>query len=679
MPNGKAVQVAEFLEEPEWRGASRLGERFQRSLSMPDLKEVGHRFRMIQSDPLAIQLEEDRRSSGEALPELVNGAANFLPACFLEIGVKQVRAVCKIDASGVDYAGRSGEWTGTGFLVSPNLLLTNHHVLNSPDVAKTAWCIFNFQLGVDFTPLETVGFRLQPERLFVTSPYQGGLDYTFVWIEDGAARQCGWISMHRSAFTIHPGDYANLVQHPRGRQKELALQDNQVIQDTGLLLHYGADTEPGSSGCPVFNNRWELIGLHHASKPNAASLQPDKDRRAPPFLNEAIKLSSIAADLERRGQEGDSRALVVLGAFSGVDSLMGAFGGLGRTATTGSSGIERLVEVYAAEGADLDLGFLRAGSVACDRDDLLDLVTTMIADLNLDVWVLSDVTPKTVEALVRKLGAEFRLQFGHEFSETNGDAPSTAVIWNQETTIGRREAWPSVTDGWLELRSEQVKELELEPARGPVFDRYPGLFGFKASKRRPGSDPYELLLVPVCLGADDESSVRQRVASRVLATAVAVASKASAREWVICGDFAASIAMEEFQRVRDAGLMPLVASGPDAASFVYLKRPRSLLDRIYVPPSMRPSADADDFFLTVDGQQLPEYTKKLPDGPPLLVRLSLGTNLPVGIEKPRALDEILTVRRAKAVKASAARPPRRVKAPARRRTSGRRVRRKAGE
>jgi hypothetical protein len=676
MANGKALQVSEFLEEPKWRGASKLGERFQENLSMSDLKEVGHRFRMIQSDPLAIQLEEDRRISGGALPELVNGAANFLPACFLEIGVKQVQAVCKIDTSGVDYAGRSGEWCGTGFLVSPNLLLTNHHVLNSPDVAKNAWCIFNFQLGVDFTPLETVGFRLQPERLFVTSPYQGGLDYTFVWIEDGAGRQCGWISMHRSAFTIHPGDYANLVQHPRGRQKELALQDNQVIQDTGLLLHYGADTEPGSSGCPVFNNRWELIGLHHASKPNAANLQPDKDRRAPPFLNEAIKLSSIAADLERRGQDGDSRAAAVLGAFSGVDSLMGAFGGLGRSPAAGSTGLERLVEVYGAEGADLDLGFLRAGSVARDREDLLDLVTGMVADLNLDVWVLSDVEPRTVEALVAKLDDEFRLQFGHEFSDAN-DTTSIAVMWNTSTTVGSREAWPAATDEWLRLRSEEVEELELEPARGPVFDRYPGLFSFKASKRPEGSEPFELLLVPVCLGADDESSMRQRVASRVLAAAVAATSTDGDREWVICGDFTASIAMAEFQRVKEVGLVPLVASGAGAASFVYLKRARSLLDRIYVPPSMRPSADADDFFLTATSHQLPDYTTKLPDGPPLLVRLSLRTTFPVGAERSRGLEEILEARRRTTAKA---RRPRTVKGrPARGRASVRKRRRRTEE
>ena len=31
------------------------------------------------------------------------------------------------------------------------------------------------------------------------------------------------------------------------------------------MIRYTADTEPGSSGSPVFNNTWKLIALHHSA------------------------------------------------------------------------------------------------------------------------------------------------------------------------------------------------------------------------------------------------------------------------------------------------------------------------------------------------------------------------------------------------------------------------------
>src|SRR6185369_4641513 len=31
--------------------------------------------------------------------------------------------------------------------------------------------------------------------------------------------------------------------------------------------HYEGDTEPGSSGSPVFNDQWELVALHHSGVP----------------------------------------------------------------------------------------------------------------------------------------------------------------------------------------------------------------------------------------------------------------------------------------------------------------------------------------------------------------------------------------------------------------------------
>ena len=62
------------------------------------------------------------------------------------------------------------------------------------------------------------------------------------------------------------------------------------------FLHYETDTEPGSSGSPVFNDQWEVVALHHASvaAPDHAELGS--------IMNEGIRVSTLvraARDLAR--------------------------------------------------------------------------------------------------------------------------------------------------------------------------------------------------------------------------------------------------------------------------------------------------------------------------------------------------------------------------------------------
>lgn len=205
------------------------------------------------------------------------GAANFLPFGFLQRAATLGRAVCKITAKGVNFGGRSGEWSGSGFMVGQDLLLTNHHVLNSVDVAQSATLIFDFH--ADAGDDEAAGarsrtFTLDPETLFVTSPATGGLDYTFV-ATTAVPEDFGTIRMSRGALATDFMRRANIIQHPDGRPKEVVLQDNQVLSDDHpLFLHYVTDTEGGSSGAPVFDNNWHLKALHHASRKNLEQERP---------------------------------------------------------------------------------------------------------------------------------------------------------------------------------------------------------------------------------------------------------------------------------------------------------------------------------------------------------------------------------------------------------------------
>ena len=237
--------------------------------------------------------------------EVVLGEDNFLPAWFLSVGAAMAAAVCKVDATGVNYQGAAGAWSGTGFLIAADILLTNNHVLNSVEVARAATCAFNYQIDRDGAPATPRVFALDPDRLFLTSPALGGLDFTFVAVKDRPGDAFGWIALERDAFAVADRDYVNIIQHPSGRPKALVLQDNRVRRQDQTVIQYTSDTEPGSSGSCAFNNRWTPVALHHASKP-----APPADVKAGyKYLNEGIKFSAIVAALEQlaQGEAADAR------------------------------------------------------------------------------------------------------------------------------------------------------------------------------------------------------------------------------------------------------------------------------------------------------------------------------------------------------------------------------------
>lgn len=82
-------------------------------------------------------------SPGVVLERIIN-TADFVDIRFLEAGVAAARAVGRVDIR--DQAGKLVGY-GTGSLVSPRLLLTNHHVLPEVDVAKVSSIEFDFRTG----------------------------------------------------------------------------------------------------------------------------------------------------------------------------------------------------------------------------------------------------------------------------------------------------------------------------------------------------------------------------------------------------------------------------------------------------------------------------------------------------------------------------------------------------
>lgn len=573
---------------------------------------------------------EAEEEQAEIRLERVIGNPNFLPAWFLDVGVARSRAVCKVEASGVDYLGRIGSWSGTGFLVSENILLTNHHVLNSPQVAQNAVTIFNYQVSEGGRLLDTRTFRLNPSRLFLTSPAVGGLDFTFVWVDQDPGKEFGFFPIYRDAFTIANKSCANIIQHPAGRPKAVVVQQNEVTEQEKTYVRYLSDTEGGSSGSAVCNNAWRLTALHHASR----KVKPAADGKPAQYENEGIKFSAIAAYLESITQDHPDFAAAseVLHLFQGVDSLMGFFGSLGRDRPDTESALERVVAAYRGEAADIDVGFWNIEWFATRYQEKLDAVARIILEMNLDVWAFEEASPQATRALVDHLRSRYGVSFAWSASEPRASSQkqTTTVIWNTQTATVEREEWPAKIRHWLGARSTEFDDLDLEAVEGKIFDRFPGLFHVRTNNRRASGlgEEFDFYLVPLHLKAKGEGKKRRRMAARILSEAVRemVERHGKDADWVLGGDLNEDLASGDFRAMTNAGLVPISARDEKAGQFTYVKAPfKSLIDHVFLSPTMAKLHTSDDFFIVAHDERDLSAFLKVSDHRPVLVRLSLQT------------------------------------------------------
>ena len=208
--------------------------------------------------------------------EKVVGLNNLLSIAWLSQGLTLAGAVARVVLP-------SGP--GSGFLIAPDLLLTNNHVLPSAESAAEAQIQFNYQnnwAGV-----------LQPTRTFVTDGSQFRtsveLDYSIVRVVGSPGDIYGYVDLAARA-DPSVNDFVTVIQHPNGGPKQICLTDNKVSAVFDHKLQYATDTEPGSSGSPVFNQSWQIVGLHHAGGGLAG---PDGNKY---FTNEGIVITSVIAD-----------------------------------------------------------------------------------------------------------------------------------------------------------------------------------------------------------------------------------------------------------------------------------------------------------------------------------------------------------------------------------------------
>jgi hypothetical protein len=227
--------------------------------------------------------------------------------------------VCRIEFN--------GNPIGTGFLVGPDLVMTNYHVMESPIKGKIpvgqVGCRFDYKVLSDNSRSEGTVVQLsdknwqvdcgsyskaeadsQPDR---EAPTADELDFALVRLArpvggepigqnaTAGAPKRGWIAIPAQQPALDEKMTLMIAQHPDGSPMKLAFDTDSVIGLTGegRRVRYTTNTEHGSSGSPCFNIDWTLVALHHMGDPAWHRV---------PGYNQGIPIGLIGARLSGKVQ-----------------------------------------------------------------------------------------------------------------------------------------------------------------------------------------------------------------------------------------------------------------------------------------------------------------------------------------------------------------------------------------
>jgi Trypsin-like peptidase domain len=196
--------------------------------------------------------------------ETVFGPDNPMPIDIYRKGLDVARSVCLL-TTGQSYSA------GTGFMMDgadlhPSLagravLVTNEHVARRPGGepgVRAEELVARFTAGGTPSPAEGIGGftgvwwspSTELDIALLVSPQL---------VSDSAPplRPAAMLPM------VRPGAHCYVVGHPGGGGLQLSIRGNELIDVDSERLHYRTPTSRGSSGSPVFDQDWELVGAHH--------------------------------------------------------------------------------------------------------------------------------------------------------------------------------------------------------------------------------------------------------------------------------------------------------------------------------------------------------------------------------------------------------------------------------
>ncbi|QES51256.1 serine protease [Streptomyces venezuelae] len=201
--------------------------------------------------------------------------------------------------------------TGTGWLIAPGLLVTNHHVVN----ARKRTAVERPVVDPADLRLQALGSRSRFDYLAEDEGDAGAtpelsaaellawdeeLDYAVLRLADAPPRPFLRVATEPLTVTPDVPVAVNIIQHPGGEPKRIALRNNLVFEADETDLRYFTDTRGGSSGSPVLTDDWTVVALHRGTRRvSDVSFQG----KSTAFVNVGTQLSALMRHLRENSPQ----------------------------------------------------------------------------------------------------------------------------------------------------------------------------------------------------------------------------------------------------------------------------------------------------------------------------------------------------------------------------------------
>lgn len=251
-------------------------------------------------DPRRVQILERH-------PEILEKNFSWEQTTFSVSTLKQMLTLCPSIGCVIDSTGAR---LGTGFLMAGSafrlgeglVFVTNAHVISNTwegaipaAEAKITFEIESVQSGGPVAhAVDKILFTSDPGKLAEQVPVLDKLDVTIVELKTLPANASG-LKPAANVPLPSPKTKAFVLGHPAAGALQFALHDSVLldVSDDERLMHYRTPTDPGSSGSPVLNVKWEVVALHHAGSPATPRLHGQGEYEA----NEGIAIRAIRRKL----------------------------------------------------------------------------------------------------------------------------------------------------------------------------------------------------------------------------------------------------------------------------------------------------------------------------------------------------------------------------------------------
>ncbi|HMQ91896.1 MAG TPA: trypsin-like peptidase domain-containing protein [Amaricoccus sp.] len=204
----------------------------------------------------------------------------------------------------------TGQSQGTGFLIGPQTVLTNWHVMvplldpatgkARPDSSGRIRCTFEALTSpegqtypavddwlVSFSPLDPT--RIPPTKPYppMVAPEGDFLDFCAIRVAGVPGRERGWYDLADTGVLDEANDLLFVIQHPHANPQRAGIEKGARSDptDANFILHQ-VWTDEGSSGGLCLDHRLKPVALHHAAI---------RDAQKKFLHNRAVRLAAIHA------------------------------------------------------------------------------------------------------------------------------------------------------------------------------------------------------------------------------------------------------------------------------------------------------------------------------------------------------------------------------------------------